>query len=115
MAPESESVTAAKVIAIAQGQPALELGLTGIAVEEIQEIADVEARLTDLIESDAQLIIVEERYRNQFSEWFAARLAKHNKLPLVIFCPSFSDEDADSAAYIGGIVKSAVGFEIRLD
>jgi vacuolar-type H+-ATPase subunit F/Vma7 len=95
MAAENDSLDPAKVIAIAQGQPALELGLTGIAVEEIQETADVEARLTDLIESDAQLIIVEERYREQFSEWFTARLARHNKLPLVIFCPSFSDEDAD--------------------
>lgn len=115
MAAETETVTASKVIAIATGESALELGLTGITVEEIESTQDVEERLVELIDGDAQLVIVEERYRDLFSDWFTARLAKHNKLPLVIFCPSFTDEDADSAAYIGGIVKAAVGFEIRLD
>ena len=115
MAAETDSVSTTKVIAIAKGQPALELGLTGIAVEEIHKTEDVETRLVELIEGDAELVIVEEGYRDHFSDWFTARLARHNKLPLIIFCPSFTDEDADSAAYIGGIVKSAVGFEIRLD
>ena len=115
MAAETQSVTTTKVVAIAKGQPALELGLTGITVEEIHDAQEVEERLVELIDGDAELVIVEESYRSHFSDWFTTRLARHNKLPLVIFCPSFTDEDADSVAYIGGIVKSAVGFEIRLD
>lgn len=115
MPADTDSVSTTNVIAIAKGQSALELALTGITVEEINDTQDVEARLVELIEGDAHLVIVEQSHRDHFSEWFTLRLARHNKLPLVIFCPSFTDEETDSAAYIGRIVKSAVGFEIRLD
>ena len=106
---------ASKVIALANGQAALQIGLTGVPVEEVYDVEAVEIRLSDLMDSDAEVVIVNEEFRSQFSEWFQGRLARHNRLPLIIFCPSFEEEDAGTLAYINAIVKPAVGFEIRLD
>jgi vacuolar-type H+-ATPase subunit F/Vma7 len=106
---------ASKVVALANGQAALQLGITGVPVEEVFGIDRVESRLAELMDSDAELVIANEEFRDQFSEWFQMRLAKHNKLPLIIFCPSFENEDAGTLEYINSIVKPAVGFEIRLD
>ena len=105
----------AKVVALATGSSALKLGLTGVPVEELSDIEEIEKRLIDLLDSDMDVIIMNESFRDQFTEWCQGRLARHGGLPLVIYCPSFSEEDADTGAYIGAIVKSAVGFEIRLD
>ncbi len=105
----------AKVVALATGPSALELGLTGVHVEELDDIAEIEKRLIDLLDSDMDVLIVNESFRGRFTEWCQGRLERHGGLPLVIYCPSFSEEDADTEAYIGAIVKSAVGFEIRLD
>lgn len=106
---------ASKVVAIAQGQAALQVGLTGVPVEEILDAREAEKRIAELLDSDCQVVIVEDGLREKFSEWFHARLARHSKLPLVIFCPTFSGAEADTSAYINNIVRPAVGFEIRLD
>ena len=106
---------ASKVVALANGQAALQVGLTGVPVEEMYDVETVENRLAELMSSDTEVVIVNEEFRDQFSEWFQGRLARHNGLPLIIFCPSFSEEDAGTLAYINAIVKPAVGFEIRLD
>ena len=106
---------AAKVLALANGQAALQVGLTGVPVEQVTSVDAVENRLAELMESDTQVVIVNEEFRDQFSEWFQMRLAKHNRLPLIIFCPSFENEEAGTLEYINSIVRPAVGFEIRLD
>ncbi|MBI2425481.1 MAG: hypothetical protein HYV27_21830 [Candidatus Hydrogenedentes bacterium] len=106
---------ASKVVAIANGQSALQVGLTGVPVTEARDPKEVESLLVKYMESGANVVIVDEAFRSQFSEWFEARLAKHSGLPLIIFCPSFEEEDAGTLAYINAIVKPAVGFEIRLD
>lgn len=106
---------ASKVVALANGQAALQIGLTGVPVEEVYDVETVESRLSELMDSDAQVVIVNEEFRYQFSEWFQGRMDRHNRLPLIIFCPSFEEEDAGTLAYINAIVKPAVGFEIRLD
>jgi len=106
---------AAKVTALASGQTAIELGLTGVPVEETADPKVVEQRLVELLDSDAQVVIVDEVFRGRFSEWFNNRLARHAGLPMIIFCPAFAEEDAGTNAYINAIVKPAVGFEIRLD
>lgn len=106
---------ASKVVALASGQAALQVGLTGVPVEEVFDVATAETRLAELMASDTEVVIVNEEFKNQFSEWFQGRLARHNTLPLIIFCPSFAEEDAGTLEYINSIVKPAVGFEIRLD
>jgi vacuolar-type H+-ATPase subunit F/Vma7 len=103
------------LVAIANGQTALELGLAGVRVEEVREPREAEKVLEGLLESDAQMVIVQEDFRGKFSEWFENRLARHGGLPLVIYCPAFEEEDAGTDAYINAIVRPAVGFEIRLD
>lgn len=102
-------------VAIATGPLAIELGLAGVPVLEISDVREVENAIERLMDSAARVVIVEESFRDRFSEWFTNRLARHTGLPLVIFCPSFSEEDAETDAYINRIVKPAVGFEIRLD
>ena len=103
------------VTGIAQGNTALELGLTGVAVQEVTDVDEVERLLADLLESDAPVVIVDEMFREQFSDWMLNRLHRHSGSPLVVFCPSFAEEDAGTDVYISSIVKPAVGFEIRLD
>ena len=109
------TMASSKVVALANGQAALQVGLTGVPVEEVYDVETVENRLVELMASDAEVVIVNEAFRSQFSEWFQGRLERHNGLPLIIFCPSFEEEDAGTLAYINAIVKPAVGFEIRLD
>lgn len=105
----------AKIVALARGNTALSLGLTGVPIEELRTQTGVEDRLSDLLDSDADVVIVAEEWRNGFSEWMQNRLAKHGRRPLVIYCPSFDEDDPGTDAYINAIVKPAVGFEIRLD
>lgn len=105
----------AKINAIAKDQTGLQVGLAGLTVKQAANAEECEALLTAELEGDAQLVIVDEAYRSQFSEWFSAKLARHTRLPLVIFCPAFAEEDPGTDAYINSIVKPAVGFEIRLD
>lgn len=105
----------AKIVALARGNTALSLGLTGVPIEEVRTQTGVEDRLSDLLDSDADVVIVAEEWRNGFSEWMQNRLAKHGRRPLVIYCPSFDEDDPGTDAYINAIVKPAVGFEIRLD
>ena len=106
---------ASKVVAIAQGNNTLSLGLTGVPVEEIDQVDVVEDRMVELMESDTDMLIVDEHFRDHFSEFFQNRLARHAGLPLIIFCPSFEEEEANTDQYINAILKPAVGFEIRLD
>jgi len=105
----------AKIIALAYGNSALSIALTGVSVEELASQSSVEERLRDLLTSDYDIVIVDEHWRNNFSEWMQLHLGRHKGAPLVIFCPSFSEEDPGTDAYINAIVKPAVGFEIRLD
>lgn len=106
----------AKITALARGNTALSLGLTGVPVEDLRTQEQVEDRLSHLIEkSDMDVVVVSEEWRDGFSEWIQNRLAKHGGKPLVIYCPSFDAEDPGTDAYINAIVKPAVGFEIRLD
>jgi hypothetical protein len=105
----------AKIVALARGNTSLSLGLTGVPIDEVRTQAKAEDRLSELIESDMDVVMVAEEWRLGFSEWMQNRLAKHGKRPLVIYCPSFDEEDPGTDAYINAIVKPAVGFEIRLD
>jgi len=112
---QAASLHPAGVVAIARGRTALTLGLTGIRVYEATDTDEVENLLADLLDSAARAVIVDEYFRDQFSEWMNNRLRQHTGLPLVLFCPRFTEEDAGTDAYIISIVKPAIGFEIRLD
>lgn len=106
---------AQRIVALAQGNNVLSLGLTGVDVEQCTSVDEVEDRLSELMQGEAQVVIVDEYYRSRFSEFFQGRLSRHSGLPLIIYCPAFEDEDPGTEAYINSIVKPAVGFEIRLD
>lgn len=107
---------ASSIVAIGHGNSTLSVSLTGVPVEEIADVREVEKRLSEIIDKrEVDVVIVDESYRDKFSEWFSMRLAKHSGQPLIIFCPAFEDEDPNTDAYINAIVKPAVGFEIRLD
>lgn len=105
---------AAKVMAIAREEMALGLGLTGVPVQVTGELKEVERIVEELIEAKTQMVILDEYYRDKFSETFSIKLQRHSGLPLVIFCPAFAEEKAGTDAYINAILRPAVGFEIRL-
>lgn len=104
-----------RIKAIGKDETGLQVGLAGVTVSAAATALEAETLLAAELEGDAQVVIVDEAYRADFSEWFQTKLARHNRLPLVIFCPAFAEEDPGTDAYINAIVKPAVGFEIRLD
>lgn len=104
----------AKIVALAQGATALNLALTGLHVEEFQDTKDAESRCTELLQDDLDVFILEERLSESFSERGRDRLVRHRGTPLVVYCPSFEDEESDVDAYLSSVIKPAVGFEIRL-
>jgi vacuolar-type H+-ATPase subunit F/Vma7 len=103
-----------KIAAIAMDSTALNLALTGVRVEEITDIREVESRCDKLMQDELDVLIIDERYREDFSERFADRLKNHEGEPLLVFCPHFDEEDSDVDAYLSSVIKPAVGFEIRL-
>lgn len=104
-----------KVVALARGDIALNLDLTGLSVEHFSNVEDVESRLRKLMESDARVLIVEEGFRDEYSDWFREQLKKHSGEPLIVYCPAFDDADSDVDAYLSSVIRPAVGFEIRLE
>lgn len=104
-----------KVVAVAQDRVALALGLTGIQVVEPSTPAEVEEILLSQLESDTQLLIVQENFRGDFSERFQTALLRHRGTPLVVYCPAFEEEDSEVDAYLASILKPAIGYEIRLE
>jgi vacuolar-type H+-ATPase subunit F/Vma7 len=103
-----------RIVAVAKSATALNLALTGIPVEEISDAHDAEKRLEQLMQDGLDVLILDERYRDDFSNRMNDRLAKHKGEPLLVFCPPFDEEDSDVDAYLSSIIKPAVGFEIRL-
>lgn len=105
----------AKIVAIAQPNSAMGLGLTGIRVEEAQSARKADRRIEELLKSDADMLLIDENLRGELSEYTRLLLDRHKGLPLVIFCPAFREDEVDTRKYINAILKPAVGFEIRLD
>lgn len=104
------------VVALTRGQTSLQLALAGVLAEETPSADAAEKRLGELIESrDVRVIIVQEEYRREFSEWFADRLRRHKGLPLIVYCPAFEEEDSNVDAYLTAVLKPAIGYEIRLE
>ena len=102
------------ITAVAKDSTALTLALTGIKVEEISSASDVESRFDELLQDGLDVLILDERYREEFSKRMTERLASHRGSPLIVFCPAFDEEDTDVDTYLSSIIKPAVGFEIRL-
>lgn len=105
----------ARVIAVARPNMAVGLDLTGVRVEEAATVSRAERYIEEVLESDADMLLIDEDFRKGFSEFMKMRLDRHSGLPLVIYCPGFQEEEANTDAYINAILKPAVGFEIRLD
>lgn len=105
----------AKVIGIANDHVALNLALTGVNVRQPDSPETAEDMLRELLESDADVVIVQEDMRDGFSERFNNTLSKHKGSPLIVYCPMFEEEDADVDAYLSAVLKPAIGYEIRLE
>lgn len=103
-----------KVCAVATDAVALNLALTGIRVEEVSDAGEAERVCGTLLEDNLDVLIVEERLRDGFSDRFSERLQRHAGEPLIVFCPAFDEEDSNVDAYLSAVIKPAVGFEIRL-
>lgn len=105
------------VCAIAQGSLAIHLGLAGLHVEQPESGETVESILDAMLNDPENyvLIIVQEVYRRDFSEWFLERLKRHKGRPLVVFCPDYSDDTIDPHSYVTTILKPVLGFELRLE
>ena len=103
-----------KVVALAQDSTALNLSLTGISVEEPADTKEAESRCDELLQDSIEVLILDEKMSDEFSERMKERLARHKGDPLIVYCPPFDDEDTDVDAYLSSIIKPAVGFEIRL-
>ena len=103
-----------KICAVASGSTAMNLALTGIRVQEVADAKDAENVLDTLIQDKLDVVIIEEKLRDGFSERAQDRLKRHKGAPLLVNCPSFDEEETDVDAYLSSVIKPAVGFEIRL-
>ncbi|MBI5093843.1 MAG: hypothetical protein HZB26_15560 [Candidatus Hydrogenedentes bacterium] len=103
------------VVAVSHGHQAIKLRLTGVHVIETATAKEAEEICESQLHGEAKVLIIEERLRNDFTEYFRERLRKHKGLPLVVFCPGFEKEDSDVDAYLSSVLRPAVGFEIRLE
>jgi vacuolar-type H+-ATPase subunit F/Vma7 len=101
-------------MAVASGNAAMKLGLTGMRVREVADSKEAETALDTLMQDKLDVIIVEEKLRHGFSERAQDKLKRHKGAPLLVNCPSFDDEETDVDAYLSSVIKPAVGFEIRL-
>jgi vacuolar-type H+-ATPase subunit F/Vma7 len=104
-----------KVVAIAEDHVGLQLALAGVDVIPVSSVAAAEAILEAHLSGDADVLILQEELRDGLSEYYEAMLKRHKGAPLVVYCPSFSEEDSDVDAYLSSIIKPAVGYEIRLE
>ncbi len=104
----------ANIVALANDATALNLALAGIRVEEISDIRTAERRCAEVLDETPDVLILEESFRDGFSERMQDRLARHKGAPLIVYCPAFGDTETDVDAYLSAIIKPAVGFEIRL-
>lgn len=105
----------ASIVALASDATALNLALSGVRVEEFSEILEAEKRCGKLLDDRLDVLIIEERFRDGFSERMQERLRRHTGAPIIVQCPEFEREDSEVDAYLASIIRPAVGFEIRLD
>ncbi|MFO7973779.1 MAG: V-type ATP synthase subunit F [Candidatus Hydrogenedentota bacterium] len=105
----------AEVVGIAEEHLAIMLTLTGMRVEEVRDVAEAEEALESYLESDVELVVVQEKFRPMFSAWFQERLMAHCGLPLVVLCPDFEKDDSEVDEYLASVIRPAVGYEIRLE
>ncbi len=103
-----------KIFAVASGNTAMKLALTGIRVREVADSKEAEQALESLMQEKLDVIVVEEKLRHGFSERAQDKLKRHKGAPLLVNCPSFDEEETDVDAYLSSVIKPAVGFEIRL-
>jgi len=105
------------VMAITDTQIGLHLSLAGVPVENASSSEEAEEILNGCLQGGkgALVVIVEERFRNRFSEGFQERLRRHKGRPLIVYCPSFGVEERDADRYVSSLVKSALGYEIRFE
>ncbi len=103
------------VVGIASDPTALKLALTGIEVHEVRDVAEAQDIVDTLLDSEVQVLVVEEQFRDAFPDSFQDRLAAHRGLPLVVYCPLFDKENDETEAYVASVLKPAIGYEIRLE
>ncbi|MDX9972153.1 MAG: hypothetical protein RBU21_04080 [FCB group bacterium] len=103
------------VVAVAKDQVALQLALTGVYVDEVKDAREAEQVIGNHLETGTGVLIVQDDFRQEFSEHFQNRLARHRGLPLIVYCPSFKEGEANVDAYISSVLKPAIGYEIRLE
>lgn len=103
-----------KITALASGNAAMKLALTGLRVREVADAKDAEDALETMMQEKLDVIIIEEKLRHGFSERTQEKLKRHKGAPLLVNCPSFDEEETDVDAYLSSVIKPAVGFEIRL-
>lgn len=102
------------ITALASGTSAMNLALTGINVREVSDPKEAEKLLDELLQDKLDVLIIEEKIRDGLSDRVRDRLNRHSGTPLLVYCPSFEEEETDVDAYLSSVIKPAVGFEIRL-
>lgn len=93
----------------------MQLALTGMQVREVTDTKEAEDVLEPLLQSDSDVLIVQEAFKEEFSQWFRDRLARHRGRPLIAYCPTFEKADSEVDAYLASVLRPAIGYEIRLE
>ena len=106
-----------RVTALVSKQLSMTLALSGIQVEETTSVKQVEERLNSCLKEPGgiEILILEEHFRQDLSEWTRERLRRHKGKPLIVYCPNFETEELDVNTYLASVLKPALGYEIRLE
>jgi len=101
------------IVVVAKGHVALQFGFTGIRVEEIDDAADAEPIVSALLEGGSLLIIIDDRFRADFSPGLLETIDEHRGLPLVVYCPSFEHDVPGAEAAMAAELRRLIGYEIK--
>ena len=103
------------VVAVARDHVALQLALTGVHTEQVSDTEAAEEVVSHYLDQPVEVLIVQEELRAGFSHALRDKLERHRRAPLVVFCPSFDEGEAEVDAYLTAVLKPIIGYEMRLE
>ena len=106
-----------RVVVLTDSETATGYRLAGVEVRESQ-VEEAEAELERLIESDDYGLVVVDEGLIPDAIGASSRTMRGRDLPVILPVPSLSasfGEGDDATAYMKDLVRSAIGFDIKLE
>ncbi|MDZ7800284.1 MAG: V-type ATP synthase subunit F [Trueperaceae bacterium] len=106
-----------RVIVLTDAETATGYRLAGVEVR-VADPEEAPSVLTELIEEDVFGLVIVDEGLIQDPVASAARVMRGRELPVLLAVPSLGaafDEDDDVTAYMRDVVRSAIGFDVKME